>query len=122
MARWRIGSVAIDCPDHSELASFYSRLLQTEIAHETETFSALRVDGVWILVKSVPDYVQPTWPDAAMPQQLHLDFAVDDLDAAEAAAIDAGALKADFQPAPDSWRVMLDPAGHPFCLNRQIPD
>jgi hypothetical protein len=27
-----------------------------------------------------------------------------------------GARKADVQPAPDNFRVYLDPAGHPFCL------
>jgi len=26
------------------------------------------------------------------------------------------------QPAPDRWRVLLDSAGHPFCLSTQIPD
>jgi predicted enzyme related to lactoylglutathione lyase len=122
MARWRIGAVSIDCPDHTQLAPFYCRLLQTEVVHETDMLSALRVAGVWILVKTVPDFVPPTWPEPTQPQQLHLDFAVDDLDAAQAAAIDAGARKAAFQPDPEGWRVMLDPAGHPFCLNRQIPD
>jgi hypothetical protein len=24
--------------------------------------------------------------------------------------------KAETQPRPDSFRVMIDPAGHPFCL------
>ena len=122
MARWRIGAVAIDCADHVQLASFYAQLLQTEVIHQTDTFSALRVEEVWMLVKAVPDYVPPTWPEAKQPQQIHLDFAVDDLDTAEAAAIETGARKAAFQPDPDNWRVMLDPAGHPFCLNRQIPD
>jgi hypothetical protein len=41
---------------------------------------------------------------------------VDDLDAAEKAALDAGATKAEHQPEPDRWRVFLDPAGHPFCV------
>ena len=27
-----------------------------------------------------------------------------------------GAVKTDDQPMPQSWRVFLDPAGHPFCL------
>jgi catechol-2,3-dioxygenase len=122
VARWRIGAVAIDCADHVQLASFYSRLLQAPVIHQTDTFSALRADGVWLLIKAVPGYVQPTWPEPAQPQQLHLDFAVEDLDTAEAAATKAGARKAAFQPCPDKWRVMLDPGGHPFCLNCQIPD
>jgi hypothetical protein len=114
--------VAIDCDDHRRLGAFYSELLDTEIVHETDSLCALRVGAVWLLIKTVPDYSRPTWPEGAHPQQEHLDFSVGDLDSAEGAAIAAGARKAAFQPAPGSWRVMIDPAGHPFCLNSQIPD
>ena len=38
------------------------------------------------------------------------------VDAAVAAAERLGARQADSQPQPALWRVMLDPAGHPFCL------
>jgi hypothetical protein len=50
-----------------------------------------------------------------VPQQLHLDFDVDDLDASEAVALSLGASKPDFQPG-ETFRVFLDPVGHPFCL------
>jgi hypothetical protein len=46
---------------------------------------------------------------------MHLDIEVDDLEHAVAYAIEEGAELADFQP-QDNVRVMLDPAGHPFCL------
>ena len=49
-------------------------------------------------------------------QQMHLDIAVTDLPAAVAAAVELGAVEAAHQPEPDVWRVLLDPAGHPFCL------
>ena len=52
---------------------------------------------------------------------MHLDLAVTDLEAAEAEAVRLGAVRTDEQPAPDRYRVMLDPAGHPFCLSTQIP-
>ena len=48
--------------------------------------------------------------------QMHLDFDVDDLDAAEAIVLAAGATKHDVQP-NDHCRVYIDPAGHPFCLS-----
>ena len=51
-----------------------------------------------------------------MPQQLHLDFDVHALDQAEEDAVAIGAVVAAVQPQPDSFRVMLDPVGHPFCL------
>jgi hypothetical protein len=47
--------------------------------------------------------------------QLHLDVAVDDLPAAVARAERLGARPASYQP-QELVRVMLDPAGHPFCL------
>lgn len=122
MARWRIGAVAIDCDDHRRIGQFYSELLDTEIVHETDSFCALRVGALWLLIKTVANHALPTWPEGSHPQQEHLDFAVEDLDSAEAVAIAAGARKAAVQPEPDNWRVMIDPAGHPFCLNSQIPD
>jgi len=64
----------------------------------------------------------PQWPDGETSQQVHIDFSVEDLDAGDAAAIALGARKADGQPIPDRWRVMLDPAGHPFCLTTLIPE
>jgi hypothetical protein len=46
---------------------------------------------------------------------LHIDIAVDDVAAAVADAVELGATVADYQP-QDDVRVLLDPAGHPFCL------
>jgi len=48
---------------------------------------------------------------------MHLDIQVEDLDAAVAEAVALGARVAEFQP-PDNVRVLLDPAGRPFCLRR----
>ena len=118
----RFGSVSLDCPNHRILAEFYARLLGVDILYDAENVSALRLGEAWLLTQQVDDYRSPTWPDPTSPQQLHLDFATNDLDAAEAAAIAAGARKAEFQPNPDGWRVMLDPVGHPFCLNSLIPE
>jgi hypothetical protein len=46
---------------------------------------------------------------------MHLDFVVDDLDEGERHALIVGARKADYQPG-ESFRVFIDPVGHPFCL------
>jgi hypothetical protein len=48
---------------------------------------------------------------------MHFDFQVGDLDSAVADAVALGARVADVQP-QDNVRVLLDPAGHPFCLCR----
>ncbi len=48
--------------------------------------------------RRVPNYVAPTWPDGPVPQQVHLDFLVDDLDDGEQHVLSQGATKASFQP------------------------
>jgi hypothetical protein len=47
---------------------------------------------------------------------------VDDLDSAVSSAIALGAREAEHQPAPDKWRVLIDPVGHLFCLRTVRPD
>ncbi len=51
-----------------------------------------------------------------VPQQAHIDIDVANLDGAEVAVLRLGAQKATTQPRPDRFPVMIDPAGHPFCL------
>jgi len=114
---------ALDCPDPIALAAFYSRLTGLEVEplgdypEEDVEWLELLNDGMpTIGFQKIPSYVAPTWPEGPLPQQLHLDFAVFDLDEGEAHALQSGATKADFQPGGDSFRVYLDPVGHPFCL------
>lgn len=64
----------------------------------------------------VENYLAPTWPTQERGQQMHLDFAVDDIGEAVKLAESLGATQAPDQPG-ERWRVMLDPAGHPFCLS-----
>jgi hypothetical protein len=47
--------------------------------------------------------------------QMHIEVEVSDLAAATEHAIELGARLAEHQP-QDDVRVLLDPAGHPFCL------
>lgn len=109
---------ALDCPDPRALAEFYQRITGGEIREMTASADWIRLDtpeGSDLGFQLDPDHVPPSWPDGP-PQQLHLDFDVPDLDAAETDVLAIGARKAEVQPRPDSWRVYLDPAGHPFCL------
>jgi len=107
--------LAVDCPDPSALATFYGTLLDWEI-EATEDRAAVRAQsGQCISFHRVDRYIPPTWPTQDTPQQMHLDVLVDDIDTAEAAVLDLGATKPAHQPGT-SYRVFLDPAGHPFCL------
>ena len=112
----RFSLAALDCDDHAALAEFYSSI----VGGEPKSFSAdwieLHTSGGIIAFQHIDGYRPPTWPAGDRPQQAHLDIDVDDLDAAEAAIIELGAVKTDIQPTPEKWRVFLDPAGHPFCL------
>jgi hypothetical protein len=45
-----------------------------------------------------------------------------DLDTEESRILALGATKAEVQPNPESWRVLIDPAGHPFCITTLIPE
>jgi catechol 2,3-dioxygenase-like lactoylglutathione lyase family enzyme len=118
----RLGGVSIDSADPVGLAAFYRDFLGLTTVFEQDSFVALSGAGVLLTMQRVDDHQPPSWPDGERPKQLHLELAVDDLDAAEARALELGAVKPERQPSPDRWRVLLDPAGHPFCLTTQIPD
>jgi catechol 2,3-dioxygenase-like lactoylglutathione lyase family enzyme len=111
--------VVLDAPDVDALTRFYSELRGWPIWKQDEEGSALDLgEGVaYLAIQYNPDYVRPVWPATAGRQQmmLHLDFEVTDLEAAVAEALRLGAELPEHQPQADV-RVMLDPAGHPFCL------
>ncbi len=115
MAIARFPSIVIDCPDPGALARFYGEMLDWKVDVSAD-WAEVRADyGQCISFQPVQDYTPPRWPDQEVPQQMHLDVIVDDLDAGETAVLGLGATKADHQPGT-TFRVFLDPAGHPFCL------
>jgi catechol-2,3-dioxygenase len=113
-----VAAVSLDCADHRELAAFYQRLLGGELLWEHENASAVRCGGLVLVPQQVVDHQPPSWPGASI---VHLDLngdgAVDDL---ADHAVSLGARLAVPQPDP-RWRVMLDPAGHPFCITPFAP-
>jgi catechol 2,3-dioxygenase-like lactoylglutathione lyase family enzyme len=116
----KLTAITLDCADPKALAAFYQQATGLEPVPESDDdFAGLtREDGLFIGFQRVDDYQEPRWPGQSVPQQLHLDFAVDDLDQAEALVLALGAAKPEFQPGGARWRVFADPAGHPFCLAR----
>lgn len=112
--------VVLDCPDARELAAFYERLLgwtQFNASDDWVDLAPSQDAGYNLAFATEPHHVRPVWPtEPGQPQmQQHLDLEVDDLDEAVAFALSVGAELAGYQP-QDDVRVMLDPAGHPFCL------
>lgn len=117
----RLSLFAFDCADPRALAEFYSAITGWGIGRTFEDGGDLWVElisdtGATLAFQRVEDHRPPQWPGSEHPQQAHLDFDVPDIDVAETAILELGARVADFQPGGDSWRVYLDPAGHPFCL------
>ncbi|MFG2395624.1 VOC family protein [Streptomyces lydicus] len=117
--RFSLATVVLDCPDAHALAGFYRTLLGWEVKLSEADWVLLRnpEGGTGLSFQSEPGYRPPVWPELPEEQQkmLHLDIRVDDLDEAEAYAVALGAVRAAWQP-QDDVRVLLDPAGHPFCL------
>lgn len=110
----------LDAPDGPALARFYERLLGWTIFNESEGWADLAPSqdaGYNLAFATEPNYARPVWPtDPGKPQMsMHLDIEVDDLDEAIVYAVECGAELAEHQP-QERVRVMLDPAGHPFCL------
>lgn len=115
-------AVALDCADPVALAEFYAALLGGQVVVDPESPEWVELhglDGAPLAFQRVEDYRPPQWPGQEAPQQMHLDFDVDDLEADERRVLELGArvLERTDQVRPDAnWRVYADPAGHPFCL------
>ena len=114
----KLASVSLDCGDTRELADFYQALLGMQRVFEAPDASiiALTDGSSFVTMMHIDNHVAPTWPDPGQQQQMHLDISVTDLPGAAASAVALGAREAEHQAGPDIWRVLIDPAGHPFCL------
>ena len=128
-------SVVLDTTDARTLAEFYRELLGYSYRpgdepprpgepdpKGTDWLVLVARDGRGRLAfQQVNRFQQPTWPDGAVPQQLHLDLAVtssEELAAQHQRILALGArLLADRFDDPDEpLYVYADPSGHPFCV------
>ena len=119
--RLTLDVVAFDCPDARALAGFYAGILGWEVKSEDDDWVTIvppeGVAGHALAFQQIDDYVAPTWPGGAHPQQAHIDIEADDLEAGERVVLAAGATRHEHQPSESGgFVVYLDPAGHPFCL------
>jgi catechol 2,3-dioxygenase-like lactoylglutathione lyase family enzyme len=108
----RLHHVIFDCPDPLELATFYSRLLGSPITYQDDDFVVVAANdrSSGLAFQRSPDQRPATWPDPAVPQQIHVDVMVEDVPGSSPAVLALGATKL------DGYGVFADPAGHPFCL------
>lgn len=115
-----IREIVLDGEQPWELAAFWAGLLGGE---PVEWYPG------WVTLEPPPNGQRLSFQQTSTPLPLdaarvHFDVRVDDLEAAHARVLAAGAqfLAARVSPrsGPDGepvpWRVYRDPAGHPFCL------
>src|SRR6476660_4230659 len=87
----KLWSVTLDCADAKALADFWAKALDGKLAYTSANFVGVETPaGVWIGAYRIAGYEPPKWPDGAPPKQYHPDRSVDDLDAAETVALEAG--------------------------------
>ena len=110
----RLHHTIIDCPDPAALAEFYSALLGLPVTYRSEDFMVVAASDTTsgLGFQLAPDYRRPTWPDPAVPQQIHLDVMVEDVEEATARVRELGAtqLAAGRARRPGRAPVLPDPA------------
>lgn len=109
-----LAMVTLDAPNAAVLGEFYSAVLGWPIAYSDENYAMLTGPSHALGIGTIPDYQRPSWPDDGH-KQFHLDLAADDIQAAADRCVELGASRAEPQPG-ETWVVLLDPAGHPFCI------
>lgn len=114
-----LDTTAMDCPAPLEIAKFYQALLGGHISPEDDVdwVNLLEPSGRKVLsFQRTENYVAPTWPDNAVPLQVHIDIRVESFDDAEPGVFAAGGALIDDSGEHPSFRVYSDPIGRPFCL------
>lgn len=105
----------LDCPSPRKLAAFYTELLGWETVGDDEDWTVVQgSNGMRLAFQKATDFVPLHWPREGI--RSHLDLVVDDMDASTQFAESLGARVMDDDAEHLSFRVLLDPVGHLFCL------
>ncbi|MFJ8196618.1 VOC family protein [Streptomyces sp. NPDC096152] len=118
------GLVVLDCAEPEKLAVFYKEFLEGEETAATADLVEIRgADGMRMAFRRDANATPPSWPRPENSLQAHLDFRVEDLDAAERRVVALGGrpLEAKDASGPYEERSCSDPAGHSFTLRRARP-
>ena len=128
-------TVVVDATDARAVAEFYRQLFGFVYRSGDEPPAAGEPDprgSDWLVlydrggaarlaVQQVAELPAATWPDATVPQQLHLDCTVADtgelaLQRDRAVSLGATILHDRSAVVEEPLYVFADPAGHPFCI------
>ena len=121
----KMGAIVLDSNDSDALADFYAKLLGwTKQRYDAEWVIVTndKGEGLPLVFQEIENYERPVWParSGAQQQMLHLDFYVEDVEQGVRHALTCGAELSPAQLCKD-WKVLLDPAGHPFCILPNTP-
>ena len=110
-----LGTV-LGTPDPRGLARFYAEVLGWRIHSDDEDWATIAPERahVYLGFQLETEHRSPAWPALE-------DIEVSDLEAAVAAALRLGGRLSEHQP-QEEVRVLIDPAGHPFCLYVGAPE
>ncbi|CAN5842084.1 VOC family protein [soil metagenome] len=111
----RLGAIVINATDHDGLVAFWSELLDVGVARQVPGYFT------WLEPQesagSVSVAVQRVDAPTEGRRRLHMDFGVDDVDAAVARVVELGGEHLEDQQVPGfAWKVMADPEGNEFCM------
>jgi catechol 2,3-dioxygenase-like lactoylglutathione lyase family enzyme len=109
-------SLVIDCPDPRGLAWFYEAVCGLVRVEDEPSWVTLEGPRQRLAFQASVAQRPATWGNGSVPQQMHLDLLVANLDDAEREVIALGARLLEGSDKPIGYRVYADPAGHPFCL------
>ncbi|MFY9913764.1 MAG: VOC family protein [Nocardioidaceae bacterium] len=111
-----LAMVTIDCADPGPVSDFWAELTGWETTYRDDNYAMLKGPDTALGFGRVEGYEPPDWPNRRGTKQFHLDVATTDIPATERRCVELGATVPRDQPGENRWRVLLDPAGHPFCL------
>jgi predicted enzyme related to lactoylglutathione lyase len=116
MSTTTLSSIVIDCAEPAALAAFYAKATGWQVTGSDADFAGVEGGPVPLGFQRIDGYQGPGWPDDG--KHVHLEFKVPDVETAKKELTALGATIPAFQPGGDSWTVLLDPEGHPFCITR----
>lgn len=109
-----LATLNVDCEDPRELAVFYQQLLGGHVEEYGEWTNLTRDGELAFSFQRAVGYQPPTWPTQERGQQMHIDFHSDDRSSEVREVVALGAIETG--EVHDGFTVLLDPAGHPFCI------
>lgn len=130
-----LGGVALDSTNARALAEFYRRLLGYQYRSGDAPPSSDDPDehgADWLVLigppgstplafQQVATLARSTWPEDGVPQQLHLDLSVPNVEElaiqhGRVLSLGATLLEDRFEDPVEPLYVFADPDGHPFCI------